>query len=404
MNSYSQSHLIRLTPEGPASVQRLAIVCFEDPRRPTGGVQRRIAAEVAYFARCGVEVVVITEGNGAREIEGPVTYINVPTPRVAYPLRTLVFSARASRYLRCLPSFDVVETHHDAGAAALLAWKGGRLAHGVWVEFIHGVFRDEFAAVRRHERLSSRATLAASGLLPLALIEQTAARRATAVVTVSDYTAGLIERSYGVPRRQIHVIPNGIDTGRYAPPARRPARDGCEILYVGRWHARKGVMQLLRAFAFAHAVDRRLRLKLAGAGPLGPALRTESDRLGVSGAVEFLGGLDDAAIIDAYRAADIVCVPSLQEGQGIVALEAQACGAPVVATRAGGLAETVRDHHTGLLVPPGDSAALASAILELAHDEALRCELGRNAAGWASSFAWGRMLTKSAALYAELFA
>src|ERR671921_73294 len=94
-------------------LRRLAIVCFEDPRHVTGGVQRRIAGQ-------GAEVVVLTEGPGASATIGNVQYIPVPTPPVLYPLRTLIFSARVSAILRRLPACDVVETHHDAGAAVVL--------------------------------------------------------------------------------------------------------------------------------------------------------------------------------------------------------------------------------------------------------------------------------------------
>src|SRR5207245_329359 len=87
--------------------------------------------------------------------------------------------------------------------------------------------------------------------------------------------------------------------------------------------------------------------------------------------------------------ADIVCIPSLQEGQGIVALEAQACGAPVVATRAGGLAEAVCDRLTGILVPPGRVAPLADALLELAGNAPLRRKYGRTAAAGARRLSSG---------------
>ncbi|HMA36024.1 MAG TPA: glycosyltransferase family 4 protein [Chloroflexia bacterium] len=389
------------------ALQRLAIVCFEDPRQVSGGVQRRVAAEIAYFAQRGAHVVVLTQGAVSDHTAGPVRYISIPTPPIVYPLRTLIFSAKASHYLRHLPAFDVIETHHDAGAATLLAFHGSRPTAGALVEVVHGVFRDEFAAVRRYESLFSRGTLVAGGLLPLSIIEQVAARRATAVVTVSRYTAGQIVRRYGVPGRRTHVIPNGIDTARYTPldRAARPAagRDTpCEIVFVGRWQARKGVVYLLRAFAQAYRQHPGLRLKLIGGGPLDRALREESGQLGVTGVVEFLSGLDDAAVIAAYRGADIVCIPSLQEGQGIVALEAQACGAPVVATRAGGLTEAVRDRETGILVPPGAVGPLADALLELAHNGALRRAYGRQAAAWARGFAWDQMLARAEALYGRL--
>ncbi len=251
------------------TLRRLAIVCFEDPRHVTGGVQRRIASEIEYFAKRDVETVVICEGRSDRQVQGNVTYISMPTPHVIYPLRTLIFSAKVSRLLRSLPAFDVIETHHDLGAAVLLAFpfhKPHQMAH---VEVVHGVFRDEWAAIRRHEKGITRSVLSASGLLPLGLIEHLAARRADAVLAVSEYCAGKIVDYYGVPRSRIHVVPNGIDTDRYFPLEQPPASEprDCSILFVGRWHARKGVMQLIEAFSLAHAKHNGLRLALVGSGP-----------------------------------------------------------------------------------------------------------------------------------------
>ena len=385
-----------------SELRRIAIVCFEDPRHVTGGVQRRIAAVVDYFARRGVEVVVLTGGDGEREVRGSVTYVPVPTPRVVYPLRTLIFSARASRYLREMGPFDIVETHHDAGAAALLAFPVRRPAGMAIVEVVHGVFRDEYDAIRRYEKPFSRASIAASGLIPLSWVEQMAARRATAVVAVSEYGAQQVARRYGVPRERIHVAPNGIDTDRYTPARTPKVGDEVTVLYVGRWHARKGVQHLMAAFGAAHSRNLRLRLRMVGGGPLEPALREEVQRRGLSDVVRFLGALDDAAVLEEYRRADIVCVPSLQEGQGIVALEAQACGAPVVATRAGGLVEAVQDGYTGTLVPPGDALALAGALLELASDDALRRQYAHSAFVWGRHFSWTRLLTDLELLYLEL--
>jgi len=279
----------------------------------------------------------------------------------------------------------------------------------VFVEMVHGMLRDEFGAIYRHEGLLSPATFAATGFLPLSVIEQSAAREATAVVTVSRDSAERITRRYGVNPRMIHVIPNGVDTNFYTPTPVKPRlspfqakKSACSILYVGHWHVSKGVLRLLHAFAIARRTDLRLRLKFAGRGPLGPTLRAESRRLGLSEQVEFLDMPDDEEVLDAYRSADIVCMPSLQEGQGIVALEAQACGVPVVATYAGGLPEAVKDRQTGLLVPPGNIQALADAVLELAHNEALRFELSRNAAAWARTFEWENVLAQSASLYEGL--
>lgn len=387
------------------SIRQIVIVCFEDPRRVSGGVQRRVAAEIEYFSKCGIGVTVITEGLGGMRHEESAQFITIPTPAVIYPLRSLIFAARAGQLLRRLPQGEVIEAHHDAGGAVLFAFPFRGLDRSVFVEVVHGVFRDEFAAIRQHEKPFSRAGLVASGLLPLSVIEQAAAHRATAVVTVSQYSAGQIVRHYGVPRSRIHVISNGISAECYTPAVRpfsKNANGAVSLLYVGRLNARKGVIHLLQAFALARHSYPSLQLKFVGDGPLAPSLWERCVHLGLEGVVEFVGIVTDKEVLKAYQSADIVCIPSLQEGQGIVALEAQACGVPVVASRATGLLEVVRDRQTGLLVAPGDIEALSEAILELARNPILRQELGHNAARWALSFTWENMLSACLPLYEKL--
>jgi glycosyltransferase involved in cell wall biosynthesis len=385
-------------------IDRIAIVCFEDPRHVTGGVQRRVAAEVAYFAEQGVHVTVICEGRGKPAVEGNTSYLPVATPALLYPARTLMFAWRAARLLRSLPPFDLVETHHDAGAAGLLASGWLHRHRTTWVEVVHGVFADEFACVRRHSGLLSRETLAASGLLALSVAERASARRSDAVVAVSQYAALQIARRYGVPTERLHVLPNGIDTSAYsaAPEPRGEPKGKCEIVYVGRWHARKGVPQLVRALAAARAVAPGLSLTLIGSGPLESSLRAEVASLGIEGLVSFKSGLSDADVVAAYRGAGLVCIPSLQEGQGIVALEAQACGAPVVATRAGGLVEAVLEGETGMVVEPGDVHALARALAVMSSSGEMRRAYGEKAAEGAAGFSWRYMLGDVHALYGTL--
>ncbi len=393
-------------------IGRLVIVSFQDPRRVGGGVQRRIAAEIAYLAQRGVNVEVITAGSApptSATTDG-VSYLTIPTPPLLYPLQLVFFAARAARYLRNILADDVVEMHDDGGAAMLFAYPFQRPPRGIFVSVAHGVFRDEFAAIYHYEGLS-RSTLIASGFLPISLAEQIAARRANAVIAVSQYVANRIADQYGVSPDRIHVISNGIDTSVFTPPiysaSQRETKDNsawCWVLYVGRLHIRKGILQLLRAFHLARQTNPALRLKLVGNGPLEETLRRECQRLSLSDVVEFSGLLEGAKLAQAYRSADIVCIPSLQEGQGIVALEAQACGRPVIATLTGGLTEVVKDQQTGILVPPGEVESLAKAILKLSGNPSLRQKFGHNAAEWARSFAWENVLSPCLPLYEKMLA
>src|SRR5207249_12253674 len=117
-------------------------------------------------------------------------------------------------------------------------------------------------------------------------------------------------------------------------------------------------------------------------------LRALADSLGVGAWVDFKGPEPQSALPEYYRAADLCLVPSHHESFGMAALEAMACGAAVVASRVGGLATTIQDGRTGVLVPPRDEVALASAVASPLDDASRRRTLGRLPARWAQSFAW----------------
>ena len=130
--------------------------------------------------------------------------------------------------------------------------------------------------------------------------------------------------------------------------------------------------------------------------------RALADSLGVGAWVDFKGPEPQPVLPEYYRAADLCLVPSHHESFGMAALEAMACGATVIASRVGGLATTIQDGVTGVLVPPRDEVALASAIASLLADASRRRTLGRLAARWAQSFAWPSVARALIDLYDEL--
>jgi glycosyltransferase involved in cell wall biosynthesis len=147
------------------------------------------------------------------------------------------------------------------------------------------------------------------------------------------------------------------------------------LLCVGRLIPVKGHLVLLRALAQARSRAPGLVLDIAGQGPLEPALKAYAAELGLSDAVRFLGFV--SPIQSAIEAASAVVVPSLGEGFGMVALEAMERGRPVVASDVGGLPEIVADGETGFVVPAGDAAALADALVTLVSSPARAAEMGQ---------------------------
>lgn len=211
------------------------------------------------------------------------------------------------------------------------------------------------------------------------------------------------------------LLPHGVDLSRFLPPApeRRAAErrrlglpdDAYVIAYVGRLLRGKGLETLLAAFSGVAQRDARARLLLVGSGA-GVSLSVEDDLRravgegGLADRVQFTGRVDD---VEAHlAAADVFAFPSEFEALGIALVEAAACGLPAAASRTGGIVDVVEDGRSGLLVPPGDSTALAEA-LERLRDAELRRRMGERASRVARSrFDLAASVVRYRALFREL--
>jgi glycosyltransferase involved in cell wall biosynthesis len=186
-------------------------------------------------------------------------------------------------------------------------------------------------------------------------------------VAVSAAVADDIARQLRVPRDRIRVVPNGVATDEpvLSPSPNAAAPRSPTVLTLARLDPQKGLPYLLRAAAMLPGVS----FIVAGEGTERASLEREARDLGVSDRVAFIGFRTDTAALLAR--ADVVVLPSLNEGLPLAVLEAMAAARPVVATAVGGTPEIVHDRETGLLVPPADPAALARAIGELLADRPL---------------------------------
>lgn len=220
---------------------------------------------------------------------------------------------------------------------------------------------------------------------------------------------------YGADPARIHVTPPGVDLERFRPGDREAARtrfglpEAPTIVFVGRLQPFKGTDVAVNALARLDRLVPDAQLVVAGgdspSGKRGERVRLtlQARRLGVSERLRFLEPVPHDELPDLYRAADVVVVPSASESFGLVALEAQACGTPVVATDVGGLRLTVRDGETGYLVgrEPGAFAAALSRVLA---DRATRERLGANAVRLARRFPWSRTADGILEAYASVMA
>jgi glycosyltransferase involved in cell wall biosynthesis len=228
---------------------------------------------------------------------------------------------------------------------------------------------------------------------PLAVMVWTAERlipgayRAAWFHAISESTRDdLVAR--GIDRRHIAVVHPGVDAKLYSPdPSSLRFSPPC-FVYVGRLKRYKGVDLLLRALAIARRDRPDLDLTIAGSGDDRPRLERLAADLGLGSAVRFLGFVDEATKVTLLRRAVANVFPSPKEGWGITVMEAAACGTPSLASDSPGLRDSVRDGHTGLLVPHGDPEALAHAMLRLAGDRELVDRLGAAARQHALMHGW----------------
>ena len=186
----------------------------------------------------------------------------------------------------------------------------------------------------------------------------------------------------GIPQEKVRVVPYGVDLRRFTARGRQRCARGFNVLYVGRISFRKGVGHLLRAYADFRKSDSTLSLVGTVVGDRSSLRRYEQ-------LFAHTPHVPQIALPELYRQADVFVFPSLSEGMGLVALEAMACGCPVIVTRHGP-AEVVRDGIDGFVVPAGDAQAISGALETLYRDTELRLRMSQSAQEQAATYSWDR--------------
>lgn len=216
-------------------------------------------------------------------------------------------------------------------------------------------------------------------------------------VAISESTAGAIAAKK-LTRQPVEVVVSGVDANlRPGPKAIEPT-----LLYLGRLKRFKRVDLLIRSIAqLRHAVP-DLKLRIAGSGDDEQRLRDIVSSLDLSACVSFEGRVSEARKTELLQSAWALVLPSVMEGWGIVVIEANACGTPAVGFDVPGLSETIRDGHTGFLIPEGSD--LATPLLRLLTDHDLRLELGKNALRYAADYSWDASAKKMLSILVRLAA
>ena len=294
------------------------------------------------------------------------------------------FSIRAFERVRELHKerpFDVVHDNQVLGYGTLLI---KLLGLRVVATVHHPLDVDRANRIREANSLGEQ--VRAAMFYPF-FMQRIVSRSVDQVVAVSPTAARSVARAFGLPPDKVAVVWNGVDTATFR---RLPdvERESGRILFVGDSEDRnKGFSYLLSALhQLGPFAPVRVVVVQRSWSKKAPALARE---LGLEDKLTFIDSLSIEELVREYNRAELVVSPSLYEGFGLPAAEAQACGTPVVATSAGAFPEIVQDGETGKIVPPGEAEPLADAIRTLLDDDTMRASMGeagerhiRNRFGW----------------------
>ncbi len=389
----------------------LAVFNTQPPHLYFGGVERRI---IETTKRLHGEVN-ITVYSGTKSGFRKPTSVNgvdfVPcfSTDALFPMDNWFFNKSIAGALDTIKA-DIYEAHAVSGYGFLKALRDKGIRKP-FVQTIHGVLADEYLQSFQGASPTLRAKLAKLIMWRLSKLEEESAKNATLLVTVSRYSSEKIMKFYDVNKAKIRIIPNCVDTQRFKPSEgyeRVKQQIGIDnklcVLFVGRLIPRKGLPFLIEAAKYVVKEFNETKFVVVGNGPLKNSLMARLEKRKLLGNFVFLGDVSEAMLPVLYNCADVFALPSIQEGQGIALLEAQATAKPVVAFDVGGVHEAVLDRETGFLMKP-DSHKLAEAIMKLLANWSLREKIGSKGREFVSSnFSWDVCAERMMQVYQEALA
>lgn len=365
-------------------------------RPATGGMNRHVLTLARGLAESGFEVGVACPPDSALAEEvraAGITYH--PVAIAASPGANDTAAVRALAAIVRRDGYDIVHCHgFKAGIVGRLAARLAGHTHAALTVHNHVLYRDDGRLKQAAHRVSERLLAPSTDL----------------TITVSESLKRELVEAYGLGEDRIVAVPNGIDLAPFldAPALRTASRAGLglpeDVTAVGaicRLAPQKGLRHLIEAVALLRPSPSDAVFLIAGDGPLAEELHAQAAEAGVEGLVRFLGHRRDVPAL--LAALDVYVAPSLSEGTSLGLIEAMGAGLPIVSTRAGGTPEMVADRRNGLLVEPGDAAALARALREVIASVELRRELGEAGRERAlREFSREAMVARTAELYARV--
>jgi D-inositol-3-phosphate glycosyltransferase len=391
--------------------------------KDTGGMNVYVRELTRQLGQMGVHVDVFTRSQDEHvpHISHDLGYgnrvVHIPAgPEVPLPKQEL--AAYLPQFVRGIQEFaqmkglqyDLIHSHYWMSGVAALDLKAAW--HVPVINMFHTLVMMKNRVARKPSEIEGAYRLEG---------EQKVLKEADRIVAATPAELAQLQWLYGADTRRVVVVPPGVDLCHFYPIDNDEAKDfigvTCSdhmLLFVGRIEPLKGLDVLLKAFAIMRqqGVFERFPVCLAVIGGDPDAnpdlMSTEMVRIkrlcrryGLQDLVTFLGKRSQDTLPYYYSAAEALVMPSHYESFGMVALEAMACGTPVVASQVGGLAFLVQDGVTGYTVPSGEPGALAERLTALISQPALRCQMGEQAVQVARGYGWEKIATRIVAAYEE---
>ncbi|WP_047260489.1 D-inositol-3-phosphate glycosyltransferase [Corynebacterium uterequi] len=383
-----------------------------------GGMNVYVLNVARQLARSGTEVDVFTRATRPSQgeivaVEPGLRVINIVAgpyeglDKEELPTQLAAFAGGIIAFARCHhESYDVLHSHY------WLSGQVGWLLRDLWrVPLVHTAHT--LAAVKNaHRSLEDTAESEARRICEQQIVDNAD----LLVVNTAEETNDLVAH-YDASRDHVAVVAPGADTELYTPGTGRTTERARRelglpqhvkvVAFVGRMQEFKGPQVLIRAAAelFQRRPHRDVRVLICGGASGATSSRAHyvelAAQLGLGRRIRFIDPRPPEELVSVYRAADIVAVPSYNESFGLVAMEAQATGTPVVAARVGGLPIAVKDEVTGLLVDGHDPRAWADALEELLDDDARRIAMGKAGVAHAHTFSWAAAAQRLNEVYAR---
>jgi glycosyltransferase involved in cell wall biosynthesis len=351
-------------------------------RPAAGGIRRHVSLLCRGLAERGITVEAAVPPRFALEGRDPVRVNHVPISARHHLARDVKAAISVAHLAR---RFDVMHGH--GMRAAWICYLASRRTHKPFVFTAHNL------------------APALTGQLAPRLV-RTTVRAASARIAVSQAVVESF-RPLGILTAEWTVVSNGVDLEAFDHPPERASvfrslglpEDAQLVVSVGRLAPEKGFDILIETARLVTKANKKVYFALAGDGPLHDKLADLAKPLGKR--FLLLGRYN--AVYGLVSASDVIAIPSIGEGQGLVALEAMAAGKPVVASAAGGLAETVADGQTGLIVPDGSPEGLADSLKRLLADSGLRSRMGESGRSRAAEqYSLDKMVDKTLAVYSAV--